>query len=110
MSDGFYEMFVKQTTHLTINVSNIMTFVKYAMEIIELSHLKGPQQKDAVLKLLTTFITNTNTINDDTRQTLLNLIQNGTVANTIELVVEASKGNLNINQEHLTAISKCCGC
>lgn len=82
---------------LEINFSNIMTIVKYAMEVVETSQAKGKRQKTLVIQLVKQIVKDA-PISDDKEKFLLDMIENGLLGNTIDLVIDASKGNLNINK------------
>ena len=86
----------ERSKNVEINGVNLMIIVKYAMEIIELSELKGVEQKEMVIKLVKTLV-NGSEIKDEIKSVLNEIIKSGALSVTIDLVVEASKGNLNIN-------------
>ena len=46
----------ERSKNVEINGVNLMIIVKYAMEIIELSELKGVEQKEMVIKLVKTLV------------------------------------------------------
>lgn len=85
-----------RSKNVEINGINLMIIVKYAMEIIEITELKGVEQKEMVIKLVKTLVKESK-INDDVKKVLDDIIDSGALSVTIDLVVEASKGNLNIN-------------
>ena len=78
-----------------IRSSTIHLIIKYVMEEIEDSPLKGSEQKEMALKLIKGLIIDL-TENED-EQALLKLLNDGTISNLIDLIVDASKGRLNIN-------------
>lgn len=86
----------ERSKNVEMNGVNLMIIVKYAMEIIELSELKGVEQKEMVIKLVKTLV-NGSEIKDEIKSVLNEIINSGALSVTIDLVVEASKGNLNIN-------------
>jgi len=79
-----------------INVSTIMTVVKIAMEDVELTKVKGEKQKDLALKLIQKIVKDA-PISDEKEKLLLDMLKEGVVDATIDLVVAASKGQLKIN-------------
>ncbi len=87
--------------NLEINFANIMTIVKFSMEVVEASKAKGERQKTLVILLVKQIVKDA-PITDEQEKFLLDMINNGVLANTIDLVIDASKGNLNIN-----TVSKC---
>ena len=80
-----------------ININNIMFVVKYAMEIVEATKLKGKAQKEFANKLIRQIIVDA-PISDDKEQLLLTMVDEGVLADTIEMIVLASRGKLNINR------------
>ena len=68
---------------------NIIIIVKHAMEIVELTELKGEEQKNMAIKLIKSF---TKDLDD-----IKILIDDETLSSTIDLIVDATKGKLNIN-------------
>ena len=87
--------------NLEINFANIMTIVKYSMEIVEASNAKGKRQKKLVIQLVKQIVKDA-PITDDKEKFLLDMIDNGVLSHTIDLVIDASKGNLDIN-----SVGKC---
>ena len=78
-----------------IRSSTIHLIIKYVMEEIEDTPLKGSEQKEMALKLIKELIIDL-TENED-EKALLQLLNDGTISNLIDLIVDASKGRLNIN-------------
>ena len=80
-----------------IDVGNVMLIVRYAMEIVETTQVKGEQQKDLAVKLIEKIVVDA-PISDEKEKLLLDMLKEGVVASTIDLVVAASRGQLNINK------------
>lgn len=79
----------------TINVTSIHLIIKTVMEVVEGTPIKGSQQKTLALKILRQlFIDFTD---DDIESTLIGLLDSGAISNLIDLIVDASKGKMNIN-------------
>ena len=85
--------YLLNTTNLSI--INLHIIIKNVMEIIEETPIKGSEQKIYALKILREII-DEKTYGDEEAMLLL-LIDNGTIGNLIDLIVDASKGKLNIN-------------
>jgi regulator of RNase E activity RraB len=91
---------------IEVNPENIMTILKFTMEVAEVTELKGEAQKILCIKLLRDIIVAA-PITDIKEEFLLNMVDNGTVGNTIDLVIGATKGQLDINT--ITQVgSTCC--
>ena len=82
---------------LEINFSNIMTVVKFSMEVVEASEAKGKRQKSLVVQLVKQIVKDA-PISDEKEKFLLDMIDNGVLGNTIDLIIDASKGKLDINK------------
>ena len=78
-----------------LNVLNLHIIIKSVMEIVEATPIKGAEQKIFAIKILREVIDEK--VTGEEEAMLLLLIDNGTVGNLIDLVVDASKGKLNIN-------------
>jgi hypothetical protein len=91
---------------MEINAHTIITVTKFSMEVVEATKLKGAAQKELAISLVRQVIVEA-PISDEKEKLLLDMIDQGILANTIELVVAASKGNLDINAVVAVA-SGCC--
>ena len=91
---------------MEINAHTIITVTKFSMEVVEATKLKGAAQKELAISLVRQVIVEA-PISDEKEKLLLDMIDQGILANTIELVVAASKGNLDINAVVVVA-SGCC--
>lgn len=82
-----------------INVSpnTIMQVVRIAMEAVEGAPIKGQQQRDLVISIVLEVARNAGLSNEDI-MVIQALINGGIMSDTIDLVVSASKGQLNVNQ------------
>ena len=92
--------------HIEVNAGTIITILKISMEVVELTKVKGPAQKDLAIKLVRHLVVEA-PIADEKEKLLLDMIDNGILENTVELVVDASKGNIDINVAVKVA-STCC--
>lgn len=92
--------------NLEITPETITTVIQLAMEIVEASNLKGEAQKKLVTKIVKKVVVDA-PISDEKEKLILDMIEFGVVGNVIDLVVSASKGEVNINSAVATA-SGCC--
>ena len=65
------------------------------MEEIEDTPLKGVEQKEMALKLIRALVIDFTEGDDE--DVLLKLLDDGTIGNMIDLIVDATHGHLNIN-------------
>lgn len=95
---------------LKITSGTLINIVRYAMEIVELTKVKGTEQKRMVIELLRDLFDgdeNDLPIPEEEKALCLQLINNGSVSETIDIIVDATKGRININQ--ITKVTtKCC--
>jgi len=88
-----------------VTVENFMTIVKFSMEVVEVTQLKGTEQKEMSIRLVRKVIVDA-PISDEKEKLLLDMIDAGVLGGTVDLIVDVSKGNVNIN----TAIKVAVGC
>lgn len=94
---------------LEINLKSIVSIIKLAMEIVESTQVKGKEQKVLVEKIVRKIVVKS-PISDAKEKLLLDMIDEGIVGNVIELVVSASKGEINLNAIKDISEDCCVGC
>ena len=82
---------------IEVSPSSVMILVREAMQIVEQTALKGIQQKELVNELLLRLFAEVS-LSEEQKKMCEELVNSGIVGETIELVVDATKGELNINQ------------
>jgi hypothetical protein len=81
------------------NISSALGIVKVSIEVVEgFVHLKGVQKTDYAISALTALCNEIGFLDDAVAETLRSMLANGIVADTIKLVVDASKGGLSLNK------------
>ena len=88
---------------------SIMFILKTIMEIVENikdNKFKGIAKKECVLYVVRTIIVNSS-LSDDKKTMVITLIDNGTMSSTIDIIVDASKGNIGLNKKTKKRIFKC---
>ena len=101
---------------LEINGRTLMIAMRYAMELVELTELKGEEQKQLVIRILQQLVKDA-PLSEKKEKLCLKLISSGIIGQTIDLIVDASKGNFKINVATELATTaaqtlvdtKCCG-
>ncbi len=100
MSEQLFESSMKllkeKLVDVVINNETIMTVLRYAMEIVELTELKGKDQKDFAIRLVRQVVVDA-PISDDREKLLLDIIDSNIIGNTVDLVVDATQGKIDIN-------------
>ena len=109
-----YDTFLSKVKDLELNTKTLLVALKYAMEVVEVSELKGEAQKKEAIILLKRFVLE---CSDSAIVTsCLKMIDGGVVDTAIDMVVDATKGKLLINQtvevaeEAVKKAVSCFGC
>ena len=95
-----------------INIVSKQTLMKALPIVIECvetvsdANITGEQKKDLALKVLL-FIVNESKIEEHDKITLVELIEEGTLETTIEIIIDASKGKLQLNRRRRRQIFSC---
>lgn len=93
----------------TLNSDLIVKFVVLVMELVEDTDVKGKSQKDLVIHVVNEII-NESQLADEEKKLYLTILNSNNTSNTIDLIVDASKGNLNLNKVKKTAFSCLLNC
>ena len=80
-----------------VTVQSLITIVKYAMEAVEVSELKGSEQREMALRLVRRIIVDA-PISDDQERLCLDMLDSGVLGQTMDLVVDATNGHVGVNQ------------
>lgn len=91
---------------MEINADNITKVLKFAMECVELTELKGEAKKDLAIKLVRQVVEDA-PISDEKEKLLLDMIDQKILHGMVDLVVEAKEGKIDINAATQVA-SGCC--
>ena len=91
---------------IVITSKTITTVIQISMEIVEATSLKGEEQKKLVEKLVTKSVKDA-PITEEKRKLLLSMIDEGIVGDAIDLVVSATKGELDVNAVEKVAVGCC---
>lgn len=94
---------------ISISMETIHLLIKNIMELTEETPVKGPAQREFALKILREILTGLSEDHEQ-RNLLIQLLDNGTIGNMIDLIVDASRGNLKINMETDTIINTSITC
>lgn len=80
---------------LAIRSTSLPLIIKYVIEIFERTPIKGTEKKTMALKLMRAIIVDLTDGEDE--KILTQLLDDGTISNLIELVIDATKGKLDVN-------------
>ena len=81
---------------MSITPDSIILVLQYAMEIVELTTLTGPEKKAAVIELVRSAVVDT-PMDDHIESILLEMIDDGIISHTIDIIVSAARGQLHLN-------------
>ena len=90
---------------LGVKPSTLPKIIQFVMEAIEDTPTKGPAQKDFAVKVIGSLIDELH--DSDEKKLLQETFKSGGIEGTIDLVVSATKGELNINQVVDVAVNSC---
>jgi hypothetical protein len=94
-----------------VNQNDIFKIVPLVMEVIETikrEKKSGNSKKEIALEVIVMLVQHSS-INEVKRNFLFEIIDNGSVSTTIDLLVDASRGNLEINRKTGRKLIKCLG-
>lgn len=91
------ELVKEKISSIEITFNTMTIIIKHIMEIIERTSVKGTQQKYLALVVLRVIV-DESTILEDLKTKLIELIDSGLIEETIEIIVQASLGRVDINR------------
>jgi hypothetical protein len=110
-----YEEFEKQikSQNIVISMDTIMRMLRIAMVIVEQTKESGKNKKDFVVRMIAKIVTDcadSTTISSEMKVEILNMLYSPIFDDTIKLVVDASKGNIDLNKVQEVASQVAVGC
>tara|TARA_Y100000780_G_scaffold232377_1_gene263241 strand:+ start:7696 stop:8103 length:408 start_codon:yes stop_codon:yes gene_type:complete len=88
-----------------LNVHTVTKYLKSVMELVELTDVKGKSQKTLAIKVMRELVNNTD-LDGGNKQILFTMLDNNVIDDMIELVVDVTRGNVDINK--VVDAAKCC--
>lgn len=88
--------FESKVSDIRIDTTTIMTVLKYAMEVVEVTEMPGSEKKSAVIHLVRKIIV-AEVEEEETKALILAMIDMGAFSSIIDFTVAATKGELNVN-------------
>ena len=95
-----------KSKNIEITSKTITTVIKICMEIAEATKLKGKEQKGLVERLIKKVVKDA-PISDEKEKLLLDMVGEGVVGDVVDLVVSATKGELDVNAVEKAAVGCC---
>ena len=97
---------------MPVTPGSIITVLRYAMEVVELTQVKGKEQRDLAIYLVKQFIRDA-PISDELEAKCLAVVEDDVLSTVIDTIIAATQGNLSVNlvRKNLLAILKAkCKC
>ena len=93
------------TAGIALSPSTVMQVLRIAMEAVEGSPIKGEEQKELAVKIILELVEGAE-LPDEHKFLIKSIAEGGLMNDTIDLVIEATKGELDINKA--TKVAKGC--
>eukprot|EP00965_Chrysotila_dentata_P218961 6190860-Pleurochrysis_carterae.AAC.1 len=90
----------------TTDSNNLMALIVYAMEAVDGSRLDGPDKKEAVTEIVKGLL-NYVPLDDYAQRLCMDMIDQGVVGHLIDVIVAASRGEVNVNATMKVGKSVC---
>lgn len=110
-----YEEFDKQikSQNVVISMETIMRMLRIAMVIVEQTNETGKNKKDFVIRMIAKIVSecpDSTMISAEMKLEILNMLYSPLFDDTIKLVVDASKGTIDLNKVQEVAAQVAVGC
>ena len=92
--------------NIVISKLTIITLMKIVMEIIEGEPVKGSTQKTLALEIMDDIVDNS-PMDKDEKAICKTILDSGVLSDTIDMIIDATKGKLNINKTPEIAVGCC---
>jgi hypothetical protein len=106
------EEFLKQVkeNNLSVSAESIMRLLRIAMIIVEQTKESGSNKKEFVIKLLKDVVMNNASMLTEHKLEVLNLINGNIVSDSIDFIIDASRGKFDVNkvEKVVEEIAKTC--
>lgn len=90
------EDFMLKVGSMHITPDSIILVLRYAMEVVELTTLTGPDKKTAAIELVRNAVLDA-PMDDNVESLLLKMIDDGILSHTVDVIVSAARGELHLN-------------
>ena len=85
-----------------ISANTIHVILKEAMELVEELDIPGSEKSDNVIEVVKCLVKDL-VDNEEEKKLIMDIIDNNILENTMDLIIKASKGELNINNKKTQA-------
>lgn len=108
LKDDVLDELKEKVKEIGVKKSTLALIIKFTMEAVEDTPKKGSEQKDYAIRLIRALVVDL--ASDDEKDFLLTAIDSGSVGDTIDLIVQATQGEININSVVEVAATSCLPC
>lgn len=91
---------------INMDTRTALECLRYSMEVVELSELKGIAQKEMAVELIKALLNET-PMDESKKIIIQSLLDEDIFGDTIDIIVDATQGNVNVNQVQEVAKSCC---
>ena len=103
---NLYTMFKSEIIDIDLTPKNAGKILSVAMKVVELSEIKGEEQKLVAKELVRKAVNNMEL--GDKKTLLTNMLDNEVIEDMIETIILATKGKLQINEVARKVRRRCC--
>jgi len=103
--DKLKQQVLNKVKHIGISKNTLHLFIQLVIETVENSGAKGDTKKELAIHIMRDLVELMPQSSE--KEFILELIHNGTISNMIDLVVLASRGEVNINKV-ISVSRNCC--
>lgn len=112
VKDDVLEALKEKVKDIGVKPSTLTTIIRFTMEAVENTPTKGSEQKDYALRLIKDLIddfdaNDVDNIESDGVAFLRSALDNGSIGDTIDIIVQASRGELDVNTVIEVAATGC---
>ena len=104
-SDKVFEALKDKMKEHGVKKSTLALLVKFTIEAVEETPIKGADQKDYAIRVIKALVEEL--AEGEEKEFLLIAIESGSVGDTIDLIISASRGELNVNKVVEVASTSC---
>lgn len=83
---------------IKLSPTSVMKVLRLAMEAVEGSPIKGAEQKELAINIILELLDKNTELPEEQKAVIKGLVEGGVIEETIEFVVEASRGRVDINK------------
>lgn len=87
----------ERMTGADVNTSTVTILLKYAMEAVELTQVRGAEQKELAVKIVRKIVVDA-PLSKEVEAACMAIVDSGVLSDVVDLVIDATKGRLDVNR------------